>query len=53
MLIPLVGAVCGLLLWLIATNPKASDAGRILFCIGVFWLVASVSRETLSVGVGR
>jgi hypothetical protein len=52
-IIPLVAAVCGLLVWLLATNPKAAEAGRLLFFCGVFWLVASVSRETLSIGVDR
>jgi hypothetical protein len=51
--IPLIVAACGLLIWLLATNPKVVEIGRILFFVGAFWLVASVSRETLSIGVGR
>jgi hypothetical protein len=52
-LIPLVVAVCGLLVWILAANPKAQEAGKILFFCGVFWLVATTARETLSIGTGR
>lgn len=38
-LYPLVIAILGLLVYLLAANPKASEIGRIMFFCGLFWLV--------------
>jgi hypothetical protein len=35
-IIPLLVALIGLLLWVLSTNPTLKDIGRILFCIGTF-----------------
>lgn len=44
---PMAVAVAGLLLWALASNPKASEAGRILFFCGVLVLTASMAKETV------
>lgn len=46
-LYPLVVAILGLLVYLLAANPKAQEIGRIMFFCGLFWLVAMFSGRTL------
>ena len=48
---PLVIAVVGLLMWFLASNPRASEIGRILFCCGALVLTMSLAKETFRVGV--
>lgn len=48
---PLVVAVVGALLFFIAkTNGDVKEVGRILFFVGAFWLVYSLTGKTLHVG---
>lgn len=47
---PLVIMIAGLLVWLLAANPKASEAGRILFFCGAFVLTQTLARETFRLG---
>lgn len=49
-LVPLAVAVVGLLVWLLASNPKASEAGKILFFCGVFVLTMTLARENFRLG---
>lgn len=46
---PLLIAVLGLLMWVVSANPKVSEAGRILFFCGVFWVTAILSNQKLTV----
>jgi hypothetical protein len=52
-LYPLAIMVAGLLLWLLASNPKASEAGRLLFFSGAFVLTWTLAGSTLRIGSGR
>ncbi len=47
---PAAIAVIGLLIWLLAANPKASEAGKILFICGALVLTFVLARETLRLG---
>ncbi len=38
-LVPLFVAIVGLLLWLLASNPKVSEIGKIMFFCGLFTLL--------------
>jgi len=58
-LIPILVAVIGLIVWLIASNPggtppraspRLADIGRIAFIIGFFWTVSVFAHETLHIG---
>jgi positive regulator of sigma E activity len=44
-LIPLLVALIGLLLWLLAGNPVLKEIGKILFIIGAFWTVGGYSGK--------
>jgi len=48
--VPLVVAVVGLLMWLISSNPKAAEAGKIMFFCGVLVLTMSMAKETVRLG---
>jgi hypothetical protein len=50
---PLAIAVAGLLVWLLAANPKASEAGRLLFFSGVFVLTWTLADGTFRIGGAR
>jgi Na+/phosphate symporter len=52
-LYPLAIMIAGLLVWLLASNPKASEAGRILFFCGAFVLTWTLAGSTLRIGSGR
>lgn len=41
--VPLLVAVAGVLLYALAANPKLAEIGRILFAVGAFWTLAIVS----------
>jgi hypothetical protein len=47
---PLAIAIAGLLVWLLATNPKASEAGRLLFFSGAFVLTWTLANQTFRLG---
>lgn len=47
---PVLVSVAGLLLWSLASNPRASEAGRILFFCGALVAVAGLSGTQLSIG---
>lgn len=47
---PLVIAVIGVLVYALTSNPKLSEIGRIVFFVGLFWLVYSLTGKTLHVG---
>lgn len=49
-IIPLIVLIAGLLLWVLAANPKVSEAGRLMFFAGVFVLTWKLSGETLRIG---
>lgn len=46
---PLLVAILGLLLWVLAVNPVLKDIGRILFCIGMFFSIATASPEMVRI----
>jgi len=50
---PLAIAIAGLLVWLLATNPKASEAGRLLFFCGAFVLTTTLANNTFQLGSSR
>lgn len=47
---PLLIAIIGLLMWVLASNAKVSEAGRILFFCGAFVLTLILGRETIRIG---
>lgn len=47
---PLVIAVIGLLLWCMAANSKAAEAGRIMFFCGMLVLTMSLASKTFHLG---
>jgi hypothetical protein len=47
---PLVVAIVGLLIWLLASNGKASEAGRIMFFCGVLVFVWNSAKEVVHIG---
>lgn len=50
---PLVILILGLLLWVLASNPKVSEAGRLFFFCGALVLTMSLARETFRLGDAR
>lgn len=46
-IIPLVVAIIGLLAYVLASNPKISEVGRILFLVGALVTVAVLAGHTL------
>lgn len=48
-IVPIVVLIVGLLAWVLSSNPKVAEAGRILFWVGCFFTVAALSRVTLHV----
>jgi Na+/phosphate symporter len=51
-LIPLLVAVCGVLLYALAANPKLSTIGLVLFAVGAFYSVAYAGSAFTSMGSG-
>jgi len=47
---PLAILILGLLLWVLSSNPKVSEAGRLLFFCGAFALTWKLSGESLRLG---
>ena len=48
--VPVVAVILGLLLWFVSANPKASEAGRIIFQCGVLVTLFVLARQTLRLG---
>lgn len=48
--IPLITAVVGLLMWVLAANPKVAEAGRLMFFAGIFVLTLAFAKQTISIG---
>jgi len=46
---PLLIAIIGLLCWLLTTS-KLSEIGKIMFVIGVFWLVYTLTGKSVRIG---
>lgn len=44
---PFVVALMGALLYAFSTNPKLQEIGRILFFVGAFWLVSTLTGRAL------
>jgi hypothetical protein len=44
---PVAFAVAGLLLWVLPTNPKLQELGRITFAVAMFWVIGLSSRTQL------
>jgi len=49
-LVPLVVAIAGLLLWLLASNVKVAEIGKIMFCCGLLALMFATAKKTVSIG---
>lgn len=47
MLVPLVVLLVGMVVYVLSSNAKASEIGRILFFVGAFWLVALFSHSSI------
>lgn len=47
MVFPLVLLIVGLLTYVLATNAKASEIGRLVFFVGLFWLVYLLLGHTI------
>ena len=48
--IPIILVVVGLLMYVLATNPKVSEIGRIMFFCGLFVLAFALARTVVHVG---
>ncbi len=48
--VPVLAVIIGLLLWFVATNPKAAEAGRMIFGCGVLVTLLVLARQTLRLG---
>lgn len=48
--IPLIFAILGILMWVLATNPILKDAGRLMFFAGFLALMFAFSRQTITIG---
>jgi Na+/phosphate symporter len=48
--IPLVMALIGLVVYLVAVNPKAAELGRILFAAGMLVTMLAMAQHVLRLG---
>ena len=48
--IPFIILIVGLLMYVLAANPKVSEIGRIMFFCGLVALCFAFSRQTVSIG---
>jgi hypothetical protein len=46
---PLIICIAGLVIYLLASNSKAQEIGRIMFFVGLFWTAAALVQKTLHV----
>lgn len=51
MLVPTICAVLGLLLWIVSSHPKISEAGRLMFAVGLLVLVAEMAGRSIHLPV--
>ncbi len=47
LVVPLLVCVVGLVAWALTANAKVSEAGRIAYFVGLFWLVAILAHVTI------
>lgn len=48
-IIPLVVCVVGLLMYILATNPKVVELGRLTFFAGLLVFLFAIARETVKI----
>ena len=48
--IPLLVAIVGLLMYILATNAKVAEIGRIMFACGLLALMFASARESIRIG---
>jgi len=49
-IIPFLVLIAGLLMWVLASNAKVQEAGRLMFFSGVFVLTWHFAGETVRIG---
>ncbi len=49
-LVPLFVAIVGLLMFILASNPKVSEIGKMMFFCGLMALMFSSARESIRIG---
>lgn len=49
-IVPVLVLIAGLLLWILASNPKLAEAGRILFFCGAFLTTQVLAETTIRIG---
>jgi len=47
--LPLFIAILGILMWVLATNPKLQRIGEWMFVIGFFWFVYALTGKTIKI----
>ncbi len=45
--LPMIIALLGLLLYVLASNGKVAEIGRILFFVGMLWTVSTLTGKTV------
>ncbi len=48
--VPLLVAIIGLLLYLLASNAKVAEVGRLMFACGLLALMFASARESIRIG---
>jgi hypothetical protein len=48
--IPLLVAIIGLLMYILATNTKVAEIGRLMFACGLLALMFASARESIRIG---
>lgn len=48
--VPVLAAVLGLLVYLLASNPKAAEAGRLMYAAGVLVALFQAAGQVLRLG---
>lgn len=49
-IVPVLVLIAGLLLWVLSSNPKVAEAGRILFFCGAFVTTQVLAESTIRLG---
>lgn len=47
---PVLILIIGLVLWFASSNGKVSEAGKLMFFAGLFWLTYSLTGKTVRFG---
>ncbi len=47
MILPLLVAVIGVLIYALASNDKVSQIGKIAYAVGLFWVVYHAARQVI------